>query len=475
MRFKFLKKILFLLPIIFLLVLLGIADLSLTQDLGRHIKTGEIIVKCFCVPKINLYSYVLPDFPFINHHWLSEVFFYFIHNFFGFTGIFIFRTIDILFAFSLSYYIAYKKSPFWAFSLGFFFAYVLSERFDSRPEIFSFIFISVFLFLIEKFRISKSTKYLYPLPLIEFIWANSHIYFIVGIFIFGSLVVNEFFKKKISVKVLLLFGLTIFVTVLNPNGIYGGFVPFTIFGNYNYAIVENQNIFFLNSFFFSARVFLFEILSLIFILLYLANIKKNDIFYSLVCFFAIISSFFMIRNFPIFVLIALPYMTFLSLSLERKIKDKYLVKNIKIVLLIVLVIFVPYRIYKIVSYPIYGWGIVDGVGPSVDYFVKENLSGPIFNNFDVGGYLIYRLYPKEKIFVDARPEVYTKESFDEYKKIQEDPEFFKEMSTKYKFKTIIFGRNDLTPWGQKFLVAIGQNNLWKEVFRDDWMIIYVRK
>ena len=36
----------------------------------------------------------------------------------------------------------------------------------------------------------------------------------------------------------------------------------------------------------------------------------------------------------------------------------------------------------------------------------EQLRGPIFNNFDVGGYLIYSLYPRERVYVDNRPEAY---------------------------------------------------------------------
>jgi len=49
------------------------SDLSFDQDLGRHIGLGEIIFKNYQVPKVNLFSYTNPDFPFINTHWLFEV------------------------------------------------------------------------------------------------------------------------------------------------------------------------------------------------------------------------------------------------------------------------------------------------------------------------------------------------------------------------------------------------------------------
>ncbi|PJE69283.1 hypothetical protein COU96_00565, partial [Candidatus Shapirobacteria bacterium CG10_big_fil_rev_8_21_14_0_10_38_14] len=43
------------------------------QDLGRHIKLGEIIWQTKKVPVMNLFSYTHPDFPTLDHHWGSQV------------------------------------------------------------------------------------------------------------------------------------------------------------------------------------------------------------------------------------------------------------------------------------------------------------------------------------------------------------------------------------------------------------------
>src|SRR3989344_538388 len=66
-------KILFL---FFVFSFLFRTDHSFDQDLGRHLKLGEIIWQTKAIPKINLFSYTNPDFPFINTHWLFEVFTY---------------------------------------------------------------------------------------------------------------------------------------------------------------------------------------------------------------------------------------------------------------------------------------------------------------------------------------------------------------------------------------------------------------
>jgi hypothetical protein len=35
---------------------------------------------------------------------------------------------------------------------------------------------------------------------------------------------------------------------------------------------------------------------------------------------------------------------------------------------------------------------------SAYYFRRNNLSGPIMNNMNIGSYLIFHLFPKEKVF-----------------------------------------------------------------------------
>src|SRR5436190_23282855 len=82
---------------------------AITQDLGRHIKTGEIILQTHTVPKTNLFSYTYPDYPFINTHWLSEVVFYVVSQVVGFQGLLVFTTMIVLAAFAIIFYTAYRS------------------------------------------------------------------------------------------------------------------------------------------------------------------------------------------------------------------------------------------------------------------------------------------------------------------------------------------------------------------------------
>jgi hypothetical protein len=82
---------------------------AFTQDLGRHLLFGEIILTTLNVPSTNLLSYTFPTFPFINHHYLSQVFFYVVHTSSGTNGLLIIMTLLLLLSYGVVYfYSAYK-------------------------------------------------------------------------------------------------------------------------------------------------------------------------------------------------------------------------------------------------------------------------------------------------------------------------------------------------------------------------------
>jgi len=50
-----------------------------------------------------------------------------------------------------------------------------------------------------------------------------------------------------------------------------------------------------------------------------------------------------------------------------------------------------------------GWDMPE---KAVDYLLKNDLPGEIFNSYDHGSYLIYRLYPERKVYIDGRIAMY---------------------------------------------------------------------
>ncbi|MBI4669885.1 MAG: hypothetical protein HY747_12030, partial [Elusimicrobia bacterium] len=153
-----------------------------TADLGRHIKNGEIFLQNLVIPKTNLYSYTYPGYPFDNHHWASGVIFYLVYKAGGFAGLSIAFLAASLLAFYLFYDIAASNhAPAAAFT-ALFALPLIGTRTEIRPEVFSYFFAAVFLWMLWNFQKGRGpAKWLFIiLPLTEILWVNTHIYFILG-------------------------------------------------------------------------------------------------------------------------------------------------------------------------------------------------------------------------------------------------------------------------------------------------------
>lgn len=488
------------------------SNTAITQDLGRHIKVGEIITKAFSVPKINLFSYTYPDFSFINHHWGSEVAFYFVYTFSGFTGTFLLTFLCSLIAFLLVYFWAYKKSDPIALALVSFLSLgILFERTDVRPEAFSFLFLAIFITILFKNR-EKPTRWLSLLIPLQLVWVNTHVYFIIGILLIGlffldSLIThfviarNKATKSKMprgiqshtfgtfgtfdtSGTSQLLFVLVsgCLVTLFNPNGLSGALYPLRVFDNYGYTIQENQNIFFLWEYSQNRTIVFFwmSVITLFSTLLLRAK-HTRPIDWLLTITFTILGAQ-AIRNFPLFVFATfIPFTVHLSDLFHRVIARSETTKQSRAFgtfgtfdtfgTLLILLLFLWQLHFVITAKPI-GMNTPVGASKAVDFLQTQNLKGPIFNNFDIGSYLIFRLYPSEKIFVDGRPEAYPAAFFQNtYIPMQTDPKLFEKMDQKYHFNTIFFSHTDQTPWAKQFLKDIVQNKNWHIVYLDDTVII----
>ena len=202
------------------------------------------------------------------------------------------------------------------------------------------------------------------------------------------------------------------------------------------------------------------------------NFKKNyPIDWLLTLFFAILATS-AIRNFPLFVFgTFIIFSKNLSLITEKVISRKkkspklLLIKNL--ILICILILFIL-QIKQIAQAKQIGFGLEKGASKAVDFYFKNDLQGPIFNNFDIGSYLEYRLYPKEKVFVDGRPEAYPASFF------QKDYKNNNKIITMFQFNVIFFTHTDQTPWANMFLRQIVNNKDWKLIYLDDYAIILAK-
>lgn len=480
-----LKLCVFLLACIFLLIGFFHPSTAFDQDLGRHLLNGKMITQTLHVPTVNLFSYTYPTFTFINHHWFSEVIFYNISTLTGTSGLFIFSLILILSAWGILSYSTIRHSyPLIFLALSVVYLRILFERTEIRPELFSFLFLAIIVTILYQYR-EKYTPLIFLLIPLELFWANMHIYFPIGVLVTLLFVIDNLIthrknlfnpRTKILVTIFIFMGLA---TLLNPHGLSGATYPLRVFQNYGYTIEENQNPFFLISLGFTKPSLLYlEIAVGVTLLAFLSQLKKTFIIDWLLFVVFSIIAFNAVRNFPLFVFATFIPTTRLSTSLFSSFLQFFTPSRRLVVTRIgyfLLVLFVFWQTRTVIGLHEVGFGVSENAKSALDFFQTEKLHGPIFNNFDIGSYMEYRLYPGEKVFIDGRPEAYPASFIQNtYIKMQEDPKLFKAVSNHYHFNSIVFAHTDQTPWAESFLRNIVHDSDWIMIYLDPTMVILVR-
>ncbi|MCX6703157.1 MAG: hypothetical protein NTV02_00500 [Candidatus Zambryskibacteria bacterium] len=469
-------------------------------DLGRHIKNGEIFlhageygVSRTALLHTNFFSYTYPDFPFINHHWGSGIGMYLVFLLFGWIGLSLAYIVIMLGAFTLLFLLTKDKTPLYAsIPLSIFLIPLIAERVEVRPEVLSYFFIALWIYILTRFSENKlPKKFLYALPLITILWVNSHIYaifspLIIGTFICQALIHRDGEKVK---ALLALFGLSSLALLVSPYGLSGALYPFMIFNNYGYLVAENQSIPFLQKLNFINPNFLWWKLGAgVALLGSLWALKKNmcafPIALGLMTFAFGGLSFFGIRNLTLFGFILLPFLSVLLGIFFKEIDASNEKREVawawSLIISLLLLIFVCVRFSnKLPGTPRWGLGLLPGNISSVTFVKETGIQGPFFSNYDIGGMLIYSLYTplrKEKVFVDNRPEAYPKEFFsDTYIPMQENTELWTKKAQEYNFNAVWFYRLDSTPWAQNFLISLIKNTQWAPVFVDNYTIIFLKR
>ena len=486
-----------------------------TADIGRHIKNGAIFVQKGEILNTNYYSYTQPDYHVINHHGGSGVLFYYVWLFFGFKGLSIFYTGLFLITFCLFFYLARAYSTFaWAYVFSVLSVPLVVSRFEIRPEGFSYFFLGLFLLILYKIRQGDlSPRWLWVLPALQVLWVNIHIFFFLGpLLVFFFLA--DFWLNRESTPLVksfqTLFVILILTCFINPFGFEGALVPLTIFKEYGYRLAENQSVIFMQKRF--PRNELYPHFEVSFALIFLSLIwlrLKTDLFRRhafLVILFVFFSALAWkaIRGISLFGFILIPCASIIFYSLSKEYFSRWGKRISKILFCLAFAVvlsgffwknyyYSPYKnlqlayfmpelkgtrfwaidlIKKIDQVP----GLAPGINASASFFKDNHLEGPIFNNYDIGGFLIFHLFPQEGLFVDNRPEAYSVSFFkDTYVPMQERDDLWQKMDQTYQFNVIYFNRHDLTPWGQNFLIQRIKDPLWAPVFVDGYTLILLKR
>jgi hypothetical protein len=379
--------------LVFISAFFKIVDL----DFWWHLKTGQIILQQKAFQYHEIYSFTAAGREYIDHEWLFQVMQFFAYSHFGPAGVILLKCAVFILIYLLlaRYLLHYPVAPLVTFGILLVSIAGARTRFIERPEIFTTLFLVCSYLAIDRFLRTGSYKSLLIIPPMIVVWSNFHAAVILGLvlqaaFIVGS-GIDKFEKRKTAILVLLLVS-SLLLTAVNPYGFRVLKVPFELTSIIDSGLLHNQEWQHPTPF---HLPFFYLCLFVTWIMIVL-NFRKIHVTNLLLSAFFTYIALKYLRNIGIFSvmmpLLVAPYLSRITVSNPLP----WLAGSLAFVIL------------SIVTLP-YTFGI--GISPYfpekiVQFTETKNLQGNMINSYGFGGYLIWRLYPERRIFIDGRNEVF---------------------------------------------------------------------
>ncbi len=169
-------------------------------DIWWRFRTGEWIVENHNVPYQDYFSAFATGKPWVEYSWPFELIVYLVHRQFGLSGLVFFVVAMAL----LIAFVAHQLARRFGLSLILEVALVglalgaMKPLMSPRPWLFTIIFFTVELLIIDSARQTGKDRYLWFLPLLFIVWANFHIQFVYGLGVLGLLFIESLSGRYIN-------------------------------------------------------------------------------------------------------------------------------------------------------------------------------------------------------------------------------------------------------------------------------------
>ncbi len=404
--------------------------LNTDGDLGHHLAMGRLILASSAIPQTDPFSFRTETILAIPHEWLIQAGFATLENWFGLTGIAIFCALTLAATFSLLLHHSIQRSGMLLAGLTMTSLALAASALHwiARPHLLTFLLLTIWSARLEAYLNGKHRRW-WIFPLLMLVWANLH-----GMFLFGLLLLGlsaagygweRFAEKKPGPppglgRGLALAGVTsTIVTFMTPSGWH---LWQTIFELANSSFITGMTSEYQSANFHEPGTWPFLLMLGIILATAVLSSKKLEMPSALYLAAWTLIGLYSARNIPLAAIGLAPIgaelladwinhntllkrLALFSQGLERIEKQLrgwlWAILGVGLGLALAAAGFnldlsgKPYQFLPTV-FPV----------AAVDWLETNPPSGRMFNEFDWGGYLLYRLWPEQKIFMDGHTHIY---------------------------------------------------------------------
>ncbi len=415
--FNFLRKTAFFSTLLMFSYILMVIKNDADPDLWHRMSVGKIFSQLGRVTYNDIFSYLPKKEMWIDHEWLSGVIFYYLGNVFGDYGLIVLQVLITFLILFLIYKTNQLISPENKLRISYYLVVLIGFHAGLsstlRCQSFTYLFFTLWVYLLEKIRRGE-TGLIWIFPVTMLLWANLHGGFLAGFGLIVFYIIGELLNRQNISKYLMILGLSIPVTLINPYGIkYWSYILHATTMNRPY-ITEWEAFNPLESFYAGLG---FKVLILFLLAGYGYRMFKKQFNIDKVEFVAIFVTFYLAmkheRHSVFFAIIAACYgyrhfIAFLEATIgktEQKISGLFRRETLEKMLFAreygVYFFLIITSVYIICSTPV----VVNLEGypvKAIEFIRKNNISGNLFVPFNWGSYAMWKLYPQNYVSIDGR-------------------------------------------------------------------------
>lgn len=454
-------------------------------DLFARLIVGKSVIENGFILKHDFYSYA-PNHLWLDHEWGASAIIYWVSTLSEFfnksilTTLSVFKSLLVFGIFAIATIcVNVRNSKYSPFNILYFALAVFASNivFAStvRCHMFSFLLFTLFVLILELYRLHGKKWLLAILPFLMLLWGNTHGGCLSGLGLILIYAVGEFLNKKNPTPYLITLIVSSIVLFVNPYGFEYVKFLFTAGTMSREWISEWASPFATTFYAFKFKIY-FIFMILIALLKGVENkfdLKNVDMTKLLLLVSTGYLAVMHTKLLPFFVIISAIFMFDDVLSISNKIRSLSLLANDKNKYVYAVILFISLSALNSANISNNTISVNQKYLPynAVEFLATNSIKGNILVDMTYGSYVGYKLYPNNKIFMDGRyEEVYFPDLLLEMKDFfRMKGNNFDKILTKYPTDIVLLQKNH-TENLSKYLV---QKN-WREIFSDENFVVLIR-
>jgi hypothetical protein len=456
-------------------------------DFWWHVKVGEVVLAEGRVPRTDLFSYTVPGRPFIYQSWLAGVLFALGFHLGGPVLIILGNTVLLLAAYALLLWHCRVEGRDTRLAVGATFVALLvsAGNWAVRPQTFSALLFVALYVVVDRYRQGKRSP-LWAIPLGMALWANLHGAFIMGFVVLAITVGGEIMKHWLPGRpfpvlpwsrvgwLILVSALSTGAILVNPVGL--GILRYVL-GIWSNPAIRN----FISEWqplgteAGTSLIFLGTLVGCLLIFVLLRRLPDlTDLLLLLATAWLALGG---VRNLLWYGLVLAPLVARALARHEEHpepASQPVLSLALAVMVTLIAVLALPW-VKGSLPLPASVQGVFARGTPveTTEAVLAQGLTGPIFHQMESGSYLLWRLYPEEKVFIDPRIELYPGSIWDDYFQVSSGRPGYQELLDRYGVRVLLLNRT----WQAGLVEQAKTSPLWELVYenpRED-TVVYRRR